>query len=201
MERAMADEVISTEDPQSLQSILTDNFFYFFLRLRKGRVQKVVQVINEQFPDETLEQRARRLIAAQTPLSFLGGALTELPMLIPGLGQALGVLGLAGGASILIRMHLYLILEIALLYGKDIDDQARVPEMVSVVMATGLAATVPLLTRVLNVNPLWALPAGGLTCAAAAQLIGENAIRFYSREAPSQAVIPLPVREKSAEIN
>ena len=65
---------------------------------------------------KTLEQRARRLIAAQNQLSFLCGALLYLPMLIPGLGQALQLLGFVGGASALTRMHLYLILEIALLY-------------------------------------------------------------------------------------
>jgi hypothetical protein len=180
------------DEPKSIQSVLTDNFFYFFLSLRKGRIENIVEAINSRFPEETREQRARRLIAAQTPLSFLGGALTELPMLIPGLGQALRLMGLVGGTSVLIRMHLYLILEIALLFGKDINDEARVAEMVTVVMATGLAAGAPLLIRALAVNPLWALPAGGLTCASAAQLIGESAIRFYSQEAPAQAALPAP---------
>jgi hypothetical protein len=177
---------------EDLQGILTENFFYFFLRLRKVHVRKVVETINARFPDETLEQRARRLIEAQTSLSFLGGALTHLPMLIPGLGLALGLLGFVGGASALTRMHLYLIMEIALLYGKDIDDKARVPEMVSVVMATGLAAGAPLLVQALEINPLLALPAGGLTTAAVAKLIGESAIRHYSRELPEPAA-PAPV--------
>lgn len=176
---------------QSLQSVLTDNFFYFFLSLRKGRVLKVVEAVNSQFSEETLEQRARRLISMQTPLSFLGGALTELPLLIPGLGHALGLLGLVGGTSLLIRMHLYLILEIAALFGKDLDEEARVSEMVAVVMSTGLAAGAPLLIKALGANPLWAVPAGGLTCAAAARLIGENAIQFYSQKATSEAV-PAP---------
>ena len=180
------------EDPQSLQSILTDNFFYFFLSLRKTQIKKVVESVNARFPDETLEQRARRLISAQTPLSFLGGALTELPMLIPGLGQALGLLGLVGGTSVLIRMHLYLIMEIALLYGKDINEEARVPEMVAVVLTTGIAAGAPLLIRTMGANPLLAVPAGGLTCAATAQLIGESAIRFYNQEAASKAALPAP---------
>jgi uncharacterized protein (DUF697 family) len=113
-------------------------------------------------------------------------------MLIPGLGLALGLLGFVGGTSALTRMHLYLILEIALLYGKDIDDQARVPEMVSVVLATGLAAGAPLLVQALEVTPLLALPAGGLTSAAVARLVGENAIRHYSRELPELAA-PAPV--------
>jgi hypothetical protein len=180
------------EDPKSLQSILTDNFFYFFLSLRKSQIKKVVEAVNARFPDETLEQRARRLISAQTPLSFLAGALTELPMLIPGLGQALGLLGLVGGTSVLIRMHLYLIMEIALLYGKNINEEARVPEMVAVVLATGIAAGAPLLIRTMGANPLLALPAGGLTCAATAQLIGESAIHFYNQEAASKAALPAP---------
>lgn len=172
---------------EDLQSVLTDKFFYFFLRLRKNQVRKVVDSINTQFPEETLDQRARRLIEAQTSLSFLGGALVQLPMLIPGLGLALGLMGFVGGASALTRMHLYLILEIAHLYGKNIDDQARVPEMVSVVLATGLAAGAPLLVQALEVTPLLALPAGGLTSAAVARLIGESAIRHYSRELPELA--------------
>ena len=36
-------------NPQGLQGILTDNFFYFFLSLRKGRVLKVVEAINGDF--------------------------------------------------------------------------------------------------------------------------------------------------------
>jgi hypothetical protein len=181
---------------QNTQEMLTENFFYFFLRLRKGHVRKVVETMNARYPDETLEQRARRLISAQTPLSFLGGTLLQLPMLIPGLGQALKLLGFVGGAATLTRMHLYLIMEIALLYGRDIDDQARVPEMVSVVAATGLAAGAPLLFQAFEMSPLLALPAGGLTSASVAQLIGESAIRFYSQEGLGTAV-PAPTWDKT----
>ena len=182
-----------TEDKprsQDMQSILTEEFFYFFLRLRKARVRKVVEAIQARFPDETPEQLARRLIAAQTPLSFLGGTLLHLPFLIPGLGQTLQLLGLVGGGTALTRMHLYLILEIALLFGKDIDDRARVPEMVAVVAATGLAAGAPFLIKALDLSPLLALPAAGLTASTVAQLIGEQAIRFYGRalEAPAGSV-------------
>ena len=84
-------------------------------------------------------------------------------------------------------MHLYLILEIALLYGKDIDDTARVSEMLAVVAATGLAAGAPWLLQVIELNPLYSLPAAGLTTSGVAQLIGEQAIRLYA-----QAQIDLP---------
>jgi len=176
-----------------MQSTLTEEFFYFFLRLRKVRVRKVVEAMQTRFPEETPEQLARRLIAAQTPLSFLGGTLLHLPFLIPGLGQTLQMLGLVGGGTALTRMHLYLILEIALLYGQDIDDRARVPEMVAVVAATGLAAGTPLLLNALDLNPLLALPAAGLTASTVAQLIGDQAMRFYGQAlAAPEASVALP---------
>ena len=181
------------EDASSRQSVLADQFFYFFLRLRKNRIRTVVKAVNDRYPEDTAEQKARRLIATQTPLSFLGGTFMHLPAMIPGLGQAIQLLGFVGGASALTRMHLYLILEIALLYGKDIDDDARVPEMLAVVAATGLAAGVPLLAVALDFNPILSIPAAGITASAAAQMIGEEAIRFYARPAieapPSPPVI------------
>jgi hypothetical protein len=178
---------MSAQDPVAQQSILTDKFLYFFLRLRKERIRKVVDAINKSYPGESPEQKARRLIEAQTPLSFLGGALMHLPGLIPGLGQAFELLGLVGGAAALTRMHLYLILEIALLYGRDIDDEARVPEMVSVVAATGLVAGGSLLAGALH--SLLPLPVGGIAATAAARMIGEEAIRLYSAPAKEPAVI------------
>jgi len=178
------------QDLASRQSILADQFFYFFLRLRKKRIRAVVEAVNISYPEESAEQKARRLIEAQTPLSFLGGTLVHLPMVVPGLGQAFQFLGLVGGISAITRMHLYLILEIALLYGMDIDDEARVPEMLSVVAATGLATGAPLLVNVLDFNPLFSLPAGGITAWAAARMIGEEAIRLYS--GPAKELTPAP---------
>jgi len=186
---------MATDDApfQDAQGMLTDEFFYFFLRLRKARIRVVVESIRIRFPDETPEQLARRLIASQTQLSFLGGALLHLPWLIPGLGQTLQLLGLVGGGAALTRMHLFLILEIALLYGKDIDEHERVPEMAAVVAATGLAAGTPLLLNAFDLNPLVALPASGLTASAVARLIGESAIRFYGQALPAaETSVALP---------
>lgn len=174
----MAAQVEPIRNPQSF---LTEEFLYFFLRVRKDRIRKVVAAVNTRYPDETPKQKARLLISSQTALSFLGGAFMHLPFLIPGLGQAFKLLGFVGGASALTRMHLYLILEIAMLYGKDIDDQARVPEMLAVVAGTGLAAGAPLLINALDLNPLYSLPAAGLTASSVAQIIGEGAIRFYGK--------------------
>jgi hypothetical protein len=177
-------------DEISRQTLLADQFFYFFLRLRKDRIRKVVDAVNARYPAESTEQKARRLIAAQTPLSFLGGTLMHLPRLVPGVGYAFEFLGLVGGTSVLSRMHLYLILEIALLYGKSIDDEARVAEMLSVVAATGLAAGVSFLSGALDIHDLLPLPVGGITASAAARMIGEEAIRLYS--APMVEIAPQP---------
>jgi hypothetical protein len=165
----------------ALQSRLNDDFFYFFLRLRKDRIRKVVADINARFPGESVEQRARRLIEDQTQLSLLGGLILDLPTMIPGIGQALKILGFVGGTSALVRMHLYLILGIALLYGKDIDEQARVPEMLAVVAGTSLAVGAPFLSDALGLHPLLSMITGGVAAVSMSRLIGESAIRYYNQ--------------------
>lgn len=167
--------------PVRQQSLTADQFFYFFLRLRKGEVRRVVQRVRSLYPDETTEQLARRLIFAQCSLSLVGGGLLYLPAMFPVVGNVLKMIGFVGGASMLTRVNLYLLLEIALLYGKDIDDQARVPEMMAIMAASGLPAVTPLLVSRLNWHPAAAIPASGLTASATAKLIGEAAIAFYGR--------------------
>lgn len=170
-----------TPRPPKPQGLATDQFLYFFLRLRKGEVRRVVQRAQAIYPGETPDKLARRLVNTQSTLSFLGGTLLHLPQLLPVAGSALKFAGFAGGASIMTRMHLYLILEIALLYGLDIDDQARVPEMMAIVAASGIAATSPLLVHALKWHPLAAIPTSGLTVLTMTQLIGAAAIRHYSK--------------------
>ena len=182
---------MATNLSTNIQSLAVDDFFYFFLRLRKQRIRGVVNSIRTRFPGESREQLAQRLIASHASLSLIGGALFHVPALLPGIAQVWKVLGLVGGASALTRMHLYLILEIALLYGKDIDDQARVPEMVSVVAATAAAVGAPAVAvRLFDVSPLIAIPVAGLTATAVTRLIGKTAIRHYAGEAP--VLLPTP---------
>ncbi len=174
------------------QSRLTDDFLYFFLRVRKDRIRKVVSDINARYPEEAVGQRARRLIEAQTQLSLLGGLILDLPVMIPVIGAAVKILGFVGGTSALVRMHLYLILEIALLYGKDIDDEARVPEMAAVVAGTGLAVGAPFAVGALGFHPLVAMATGGVAGLTASRLIGESAIRYYSQ--PQEVPSPSPLK-------
>jgi hypothetical protein len=178
---------------RSLQSLATDQFFYFFLRLRKSEIRRTVQTLQRRYPHDNPEQLARRLTEAKATLTLIGGTLLHVPMLLPGVGQVLKLLGMVGGMSVLTRMHLYLILEIALVYGKDIDDTARVAEMAAVVAATGLAAASPMLVHALEWHPLYALPVGGLAATSMTRMIGDSTIRYYRGEtAALQAPQPAP---------
>ena len=44
------------------QSILADDFFYFFLRLRKHRIRSVADRVRRLHPGETPAELSRRLI-------------------------------------------------------------------------------------------------------------------------------------------
>jgi hypothetical protein len=129
---------------------------------------------------------------------MLGGSLLTLPLIMPGVGQALKLLGVVGATSMLTRMHLYMIMQIALLFGKDIDDTARAREMAVVVGAAGLAAASPLLARNLGLDPHYSLPVGTLTAAATTQLIGRTAIALYSRPDLTQEDLEEMIAEGAA---
>jgi hypothetical protein len=189
-------------DPESLPPSgsygpATDKLFYFFLGLRKGEIRRRVATLRSDHPDEGPDRLARRLIAAQAPLSLLGGALMHAPVLLPGIGTALRLLGVAGGASVMMRMHMFLILEIALLFGRDIDERARLKEMLAVIAATGLTSGMPLLVRKLGWEPWYGIAAGSLATTGISQAIGEAAIRYYAGEPPAGVAVPSEVAAKS----
>jgi hypothetical protein len=164
------------------QYLGVEEFFYFFLRLRKNEVRRTVRELEQRYPDDDLATRAQRVTNAKLGLALLGGTLLHLPGLFPTVGQALKLAGVVGAGSMLTRMHLYLILEIACVYGEDIDDVARVPEMIAVVAATGLGASAPSLLGALQINPAYTVAAGSVSMATTTKLIGAAAIRFYSAD-------------------
>ena len=171
-------------DPKSLparkyQSVLTEKFLFYFLGLRKGEIRRNVATLQAHHPDEGPEQLASRLIVPQAPLSFFGGVLLDLPLFLPGVSNALRIVGVAGGTAIMMQMHVSLIREIALLFGRDIDDHARVKEMLAVLALSGLASSSPFLVR--KMKPWYALPVTGVAVSTMGALIGETAIRYYSR--------------------
>lgn len=176
----MTTEAAATHSLGRPQYIAVEEFFYFFLRLRKSEVRRIVHLAELRWPDDDLATRARRLTNAKLGLAMVGGGLLRAPLLFPGLGQALKLVGVVGAGSMLTRMHLYLILEIACIYGEDIDDVARVPEMIAVVAATGLGAAAPSLIEQFNLAPIYTVPASALSMAAVTKLIGTASARFYA---------------------
>jgi hypothetical protein len=168
---------------KKLQSITTEEFFYFFLRMRKGEVKRIVGLLQSRYPDESSEQLAKRLIASKSKLSLLGGTLVSLPALMPGVGSSIKLAGIVSATSMLTRMNLYLINEIALAFGEDIDDTARISDMVAVVGATAISSAAPsYLGHWLGLTPWAQLPAGALSSAATTQMIGRAAIRHFRRK-------------------
>jgi hypothetical protein len=166
------------------QSITTEEFFYFFLRMRKGEVRRVVGMLQTRYPEESPEQLSQRLIVSKSRLALLAGALVTIPWLLPGVGQTLRLAGVVGAASMLTRMNLYLINEIALAFGENIDDNARVQDMMAVVGATALASATPgIIAKSLGLDPWFQFPAGALSSAWVTRLIGQAAIRHFRRKA------------------
>jgi hypothetical protein len=173
----------------------TEKFFYFFMGLRKGEIRKQVLMMRERYPDESPEQLARRFVSAQVPLSLLGGAFLHVPMLVPTLGPPLKLLGIATGSSVMIRLNMTLVLQIAMLYGHDIDDSARLKEMAMIIAASGLAAGTSLMPYLLDLDPRYRAILGGASVMTVSQLIGEAAIRYYARDARAD----IGLRQKRAE--
>jgi hypothetical protein len=175
------------------QSLFTDDFFYYFLRLRKARIRAVVDRVRRMYPDESPEQQARRLIRSTAKLSFFAGGVVHVPTIIPVFGIFYAGVGFVAGAAILTRMHLYLILEIALLFGKDIDQSAREKELWAVVAACTASAAAPVVVLATTWNPLFAVATGALAGTVVSRVIGGLAIRGYKRStSPEATAVPAP---------
>jgi hypothetical protein len=179
----------------ALHGITAEKFLYFFLGLRKADIRRRVENLRARYPDESADELARRLIRIQSKLSLAGGALLHVPMFVPAMGPMLKLLGLAGSAVVLMQMHMALVLEIALLYGQDIEKPQRLKEIAAIIIASGLVACTPLLTRAMNMKSYYALLTGGMTVSTASQLIGDAAILYYRKAAHRKAEI-----DASAEI-
>ena len=165
-------------------SLATEKFFFYFLGLRKGDLRKQVEIMKARYPEEGPERLARRFIAAQVPLSLIGSALVHGPTVVPGMAPILRLLGAASGTTVMVILNMTLFLQIALLFGYDIDDRARVKELLAVIAATGLASgSTSLIPHFASMQPLFQSLAGGGTIVAASQLVGETAIRYFKRTA------------------
>ncbi|WP_437877016.1 hypothetical protein [Sorangium sp. So ce513] len=175
------------------QSLFTDDFLYFVLRLRKSRIRQVADRVRRMYPDESPEEQARHLVGSTAAIAFAAGGVVHTPTIIPGFGVLYEGLGFVAGTSILTRMHLYLILEIALLFGKDIDETDRVKELAAVVATCAASAAAPVAVLAATMNPAFVVATGAFAATAATRAIGESAIRRYKRStAPEAAAAPAP---------
>lgn len=173
----MSNELVPTSKPWGLAM---EKFFYFFMGLRKGEIRKQVAMMKALYPEDDAHRMARRFVGSQAPLSLLGGALLQAPKLIPATAPpVLKLLGIATGASVMVRLNMTLLLQIALLFGHDIDDRARLKEMAAIIAATGLAGGASLLPQLAALTPTYKALAGGAAIAAVSQALGEAAIAYY----------------------
>jgi hypothetical protein len=189
---------LSNRSPAQPQGLSMDKFFYFFAGLRKGEIRQRVAALRRDHPDESPEQLARRLVKAHVPLSVMTGLLLHLPMLVPGVGQVVRLLGMAGTAAAVMQLQMALILEIALCFGRDIDDRSRLTELAVVMAAAGLTSGTPLLVKALGLRPWLGIPSGTAAATALNQLVGEAAIRYYRRHPEPVPDVPLPPTEAFA---
>ena len=123
--------------------LATDKFFYYCMGLRRGDMYIQVEMMRARYPNDTPERLARRFIAAQTPLSMVCSALIHLPSAIPVAVPAFRILGLASGTTLMMILNMTLVMQIALIFGYDLDDRARIKELSAVIATTAAATGLP----------------------------------------------------------
>jgi hypothetical protein len=60
--------------------------------------------------------------------------------------------------------------------------------MIAVVAATGLGAAAPSLLDIVQINPIYSVPAGAFSMATTTKLIGTAAVQFYGGESAAPGV-------------
>jgi len=173
--------------------LATEKFFYYCMGLRKGDMRKQVEMMKLRYPEDTPERLARRFIAAQMPLSMFSSALIHLPTVIPVAGPAIRFLGVASGATLIMVLNMTLVMQIALIFDYDIDDRARIKELLAVIATTAAATgSTMLVPQLASLRPRLRAVAGSAAMITTAQLIGQTALRHFSR---AQATSDEPNRE------
>lgn len=159
-----------------------------FLGLRKRELRKDIETLRKQYPNDNADQLARRIVNAQVPLSLTGGLVLHIPWLLPKVSPALKLLGISMGASVMVILNMTMLLQIALVYGHDIDDRARLKEMFTIMAASGLAGATSALPHLSALQPGYRALLGGAAVTTVSQLLGEAAIRYYRRAAEESPV-------------
>lgn len=164
-------------------SLATEKFFYYCMGLRKGDVRGQVAMMKSRYPNDTPERLARRFIAAQVPLSMVSSALVHIPTVIPMAGPAFRFLGVASGTTLMLVLNMTLFMQIALIFGYDIDDKARIKELLAVIAATGLASSsAAIVPQLSSLRPRPRAIAGSAAIMTTSQLMGEIALKHFNRK-------------------
>lgn len=164
-------------------SLATEKFFYYYMGLRKNDLRKQVAMMRTRYPDDSTEQLARRFISAQIPLSLVGSSLIHIPTFVPTLGPAFRFMGLASGTTVMMILNMTLAMQIAYLYGFDLDDRSRLKELLAIVAATALASSsTALVPQLASLSPGLKASAGGAAIVAVSHLVGEAAIKYFGRK-------------------
>ena len=176
----MSKDLVSESNPWGLS---WEKFFYYFMGLRKGELRKDIDTMRKHHPNDDPDQLARRVVDAQIPLSVAGGVLLQIPWLLPRTSPTLKFLGISTGAAVMVILNMTMLLQIALIYGFDIDDRARLKELLAIVVMSGLAGGTSELPHLSASHPQLKAFAGSAAVLTASQVLGRAAIRYYRRAA------------------
>jgi hypothetical protein len=88
------------------------------------------------------------------------------------------------------RLNMTLILQIALLFGYDIDSRERLKELIAIIGATGLAGATSQFPQLADYPLNYRGLIGGAAVMTTSQLIGEAAIRYYGRGSTIDIDVP-----------
>ena len=182
--RSHAESVMKNDKVNSNNhwGLATEKFFYYYMGLRKADVRNLVAMMQSRYPDDSPERLARRFISAQIPLSLVGSSLIHIPTVFHTLGPAFRFMGLASGTTVMMILNMTLVMQIAMLYGHDIDDRARLKELLVIITTTGLASSsTALIPQLAALAPAHKALTGAAAIITTSQLTGELAVKYFSR--------------------
>jgi len=102
-----------------------------FSRLDKEKIAESVRRLIEKHPGEDEQKLVKRLISRSSRLSGAVGIVGSIPALLPGPGLAISVIGMVPEEMYLIRRKCTMLLQIACIYGFDLEAEERLYEIIA----------------------------------------------------------------------
>ena len=163
----------------------------FLGKVDTAKVQATVEEMRSQYPQETPNQIAHRLIMQKT---WDGGRLGLLTNIIPPIAALL--LGIELIATT--KLQTEMVYEIAAAYGLDLDEPARRGEVLAIFGLSLSAGVLKTGFNVVEIIPGVGAVVGASTNAALLYVLGQTACRFYERKI-SQTEIASVQQETDAD--